>query len=309
MYIRTITTLLYLCCTCLSAQAACIAVIPAGAEHMFWMETIRGATTAAREDGYETYVRSPNTERNEEGQVVIVTSALEQGCEGVMVAPNSIDLMERLPDAVRRDAPIVYFDRVMGGAPPASIIKTDNFKAGEIAGRALVKRLNGKGRVALLRMHAEVTSTTERETGFLNALSGTGVDVIRDLYIGSTVQEAREASTKFFLGRPEVDALFTPNESTTIGTLLTLKHMGLAGKYHHIGFDFAPLLMNALEAGEISGLVIQDPYQMGYSGAKTLIRVIKGEQVPKLVDIPAYYVDLENLRQPEIQEIVDVDYE
>jgi len=309
MYLRIITTLLILFCTCLSGQAACIAVIPAGAEHMFWLEVIRGAKTAAQEDGFDTYVRSPNTERNEDGQILIIRKALEQGCEGIMVAPNSSDVLSKVPEASWLKTPVVFFDRDMGGMSPTSIVKTDNFQAGFLAGRALIRRLNGKGRAALLRMHREVTSTSEREAGFLKALEGSDVEVLVDQYIGSTVQEARERTTKIFLARPDIDAIFTPNESTTIGTLLTLKHMGLAGKYHHIGFDFTPVLMGALKAGEISGLVVQDPYKMGYTSAKTLARVLNGEDVPPLIDIPAFYVDAHNLEAPEIQDIVDVGYE
>lgn len=309
MYRRIITTFLILWGTCLTGQAACIAVIPAGAEHMFWLEVIRGARTAALEEGYDTYVRSPNTERNEDGQILIIRSALEQGCKGIMVAPNSSDLLSKVPEVASLKTPVVFFDRDMGGAPPSSIVKTDNFQAGYLAGRAMVKRLNGAGRVALLRMHLEVTSTSEREAGFLKALEGTDLEVVHEQYIGSTVDEARESTTLIFLSRPNIDAIFTPNESTTLGTLLTLKHMGIAGNYLHIGFDFTPVLMGALRAGEISGLVVQHPYLMGYTSAKTLLQVMAGENVPALIDIPAYYVDADNLETPDIQEIVDVGYE
>ena len=309
MYLRVITTLLIFLGSCLTGQARCIAVIPAGAEHMFWLEVVRGAKTAALKAGYETYVRSPNTERNENGQILIIRSALEQRCKGIMVAPNSNDLLSKVPEVSARKIPVVFFDRDMGGTPPTSIVKTDNFQAGFLAGRAMVKRLNGKGRVALLRMHIEVTSTTEREAGFLKALEGTDVEVGHEQYIGSTVEEARESTTLIFLSRPNIDAIFTPNESTTVGTLLTLKHMGIAGNYLHIGFDFTPVLMGALRAGEISGLVVQHPYLMGYTSAQTLFQVMEGEDVPKLIDIPAYYVDADNLETPEIQDIVDVGYE
>lgn len=295
--------------SCLTGRAACIAVIPAGAEHMFWLEVIRGARTAALEKGYETYVRSPNTERNEDGQIIIMKSALAEGCEGIMVAPNSSDLLSKIPEVASLKTPVVFFDRDMGGASPASVVKTDNFQAGYLAGRAMVKRLNGKGRVALLRMHAEVTSTTEREAGFLKALEGTDLEVVHEQYIGSTVQEARESTTLIFLSRPDIDAIFTPNESTTVGTLLTLKHMGIAGNYLHIGFDFTPVLMGALRAGEISGLVVQHPYLMGYTSAQTLFQVMEGKAVPTLIDIPAYFVDADNLETPDIQDIVDVGYE
>lgn len=308
MYLRVITTLLTLLLTCFSGQATCIGVIPAGAEHMFWLEVIRGANTAAREEGIETYVRSPNTERNESGQILIINKALEEGCKGIMLAPNSDDVLSQVPELGRKKTPVVYFDRDMGGNP-TSVVKTDNFAAGYLAGRELVKRMNGRGRVALLRMRIEVTSTTQREAGFIKALEGTDVKIVHDQHIGTTVEEAREVTSMMILSGLQTDAIFTPNEATTIGAMLSLKRLGLAGKIHHVGFDFTPLLMRALNTGEISGLIVQQPYLMGYTSAKTLIHAMKGEEVPGLIDIPAFYVDADNVASPEIQDIVDVGYE
>ncbi|MHA7774437.1 substrate-binding domain-containing protein [Roseibium sp. M-1] len=308
MYRLVITTCIFILSACLHAGASCIGVIPAGAEHLFWLEVIRGARTAAAEHKFQTYVRSPNTERNEAGQILIIEKALDEGCRGILVAPNTTDVTSKIPRLAETGTPVVYFDRDMGGSP-ASIIKTDNFEAGALAGRELVKRMNNTGRVAVLRMHIEVTSTTDREAGFLSAIQDSGLRVVHEQYIGATVEEAREYTSMMVHSGLGFDAIFTPNESTTLGTLLTLKQLKLAGKVHHVGFDFTPVLLAALRKGEISGLILQQPYKMGYVGTQILIEAMQGENVPKSIAIPAYYVDAANIDDPEIQAIVDVDYE
>jgi ribose transport system substrate-binding protein len=308
MCIRILTAVLLLLCASLQAQASCIGIIMAGTGHVFWLELVRGANAAAQEENLQTYVRSPDSESNDAGQKYIIEKALAQGCKGIVLAPNSADVLSSVSELAVLETPVVYVDRDMGGAR-ISVVKTNNFNAGSLAGHELIKRLNGAGTVALLRMHADVKSTTEREAGFLDALKDTDIDVIHDQYIGSAVGEARENTALLFQSGFQVDAIFTPNETSTIGALLSLKQLGLAGQIHHIGFDYTPVLLAALKANEISGLVVQQPYKMGYLGTKTLIKVMNKEDFSRSIDIPAHYIDLGNLDDPEIQEVVAVEYE
>lgn len=308
MYLRILTVFLALSFSLLPAAATCIGVIPAGAEHLFWRELIRGAETAARENDLDTYVRAPNTEANEAGQQYIIEKALEEGCKGIVLAPNSHDVPATVPALARSGTPVVYVDRDMGGNR-VSVVQTNNFKAGKLAGWEMAKRLQAGGTVALLRMRAGVISTTDREEGFLDALKQTGIEVVSEHYIGATVGEARENTALLFQDGLQVDAIFTPNESSTIGALLSLKQLGLAGRVQHIGFDFTPVLLEALKAKEISGLVVQQPYKMGYLGTQTLVKAMRGDAFSPYIDIPAHYIDLDNLDNPEIREVVSVEYE
>ncbi len=62
-----------------------------------------------------------------------------------------------------------------------------------------------------------------------------------------------------------VDALFTPNESTTFGCLRALQDHGLAGKIVHVGFDASEKLIEALAKGELAGLGPPGPLRDGLS--------------------------------------------
>ena len=59
-------------------------------------------------------------------------------------------------------------------------------------------------------------------------------------------------------------ASFAPNESSTYGMLVTLRKNNLAGRLKFVGFDASPELIDALKKGEIQGLVVQNPFRMGY---------------------------------------------
>lgn len=307
MILRIAITLL-LFCICVPARASCVAIIPAGAEHQFWMEVIRGASVAAMEEDIPTYIRAPNTETNSEAQKYIIEKALEVGCTGILLAPNSFDVLSQIPNLAASKTTVVFIDRDMGGTP-VGIVKTNNYKAGVLAGREMIRKLGGHGRVALLRMHKDVSSTTERENGFFDTLKDSGVEIVHEQYIGAAVDEAREHTALLLKSGLKFDAIFTPNESTTVGALLSLKQLGMASKIRHIGFDFTPVLLHALRANEISGLVVQQPYKIGYLGVKTLVRAMNNEDHAPFIDVQEYFIDRDNIDDPEIRKIIASEYQ
>ena len=151
----------------------------------------------------------------------------------------------------------------------------------------------------LLRYAEGSASTTERERGFLEELH-THYPAIAlvsaDQYAGPTRETAKRASENL-LNRysGDVQGIFTPNESSTIGMLLALQDVGLAGKVRFIGFDAARTLIDAVRARQLDGVVVQNPMRMGYLGVKTLADRLRGKPVERLIDTGVMLVTAANL--------------
>ena len=143
---------------------SCIGVVTAGSSLSFWRAVQKGALEAGAEYGYTILVRGPMEETNQGAQIDIVKSMLARGCVGIVIAPASVAVANYLNHS---DMPVlvVYIDRDYGGKR-MSVVKTENFCAGALAGEGMVALLRGKGRVALLRNDAEVITTNAREEGF-----------------------------------------------------------------------------------------------------------------------------------------------
>jgi ribose transport system substrate-binding protein len=86
--------------------------------------------------------------------------------------------------------------------------------------------------------------------------------------------------------------------------LRALQGQGRAGKVEMIGFDAGPLLIEALRAGTIDLLVIQNPFKMGYEGTKLCIAKLNGENVPKKIDTGVALLTKENIDTPEMQALM-----
>jgi ribose transport system substrate-binding protein len=65
------------------------------------------------------------------------------------------------------------------------------------------------------------------------------------------------------------------------------------------------LLINALKKDELNGLILQDPFKMGYLGVKAAVDILQDKKVEKRIDTGVTLVTKENLNDPEIQKLVN----
>jgi len=297
------------------ADRLSIAVIPKGTTHEFWKSIHAGALRAAEELGaqgttVELTWKGPLREDDREQQVQVVEGFLSQGVQGIVLAPlDSRALVRPVEEAGRAGIPVVIIDSGLETEEIVSFVATDNRMGGALAADRLGETLGGSGRVLMLRYQEGSASTQDRESGFLERIQSSypGIEVISsDQYAGPTRETAKRASENL-LNRygAEIDGIFTPNESSTIGMLLALQDIGRAGTLPHVGFDASTMLIGALRDGHLEGLVLQNPVRMGYLGVMTVVQHVQGQTVEKRVDTGVMMVTRENMESPEAQELLN----
>lgn len=282
-----------------------LAVIPKGTTHEFWKTVHAGAAEGAKNAGVEIVWKGPIKEDDRESQIKTVEDFVAQKVDGIALAPLD-DTALRQPVVEAQDAgiPVLVFDSGLRHDDIVSFVATDNRNGGKVAGEAMAKVLGGSGSVILLRYQEGSASTTEREEGFLDAMKSAGIKVlVSNRYGGATVESAQTESENLILrfrnpaGTFAAQGIFCPNESTTFGMLRALQAAGLAGKVTLFGFDASPKLVEALSAGEVSGLVVQNPFEMGRLAVETLAAKIRGETPEKRIDTGATLVARENMAE------------
>ena len=77
-----------------------------------------------------------------------------------------------------------------------------------------------------------------------------------------------------------IDGIFAVNESATAGMLSALRgRPEIKERALLMGFDSSEQLRKALGDGEVIGLVVQNPFKMGYLGVWTLVQHLEGYDV------------------------------
>ncbi|MEW5900981.1 MAG: substrate-binding domain-containing protein [Acidobacteriota bacterium] len=289
-----------------------IAVIPKGTTHEFWKSIHLGALQAAGELDVEVIWKGPQKEDDRAQQITVVEDFVSRGVDGIVLAPlDERALCRPVQDAVRERIPVIIIDSGLQGSDYISYVATDNYKGGVLAAERLIKLLQAKGKIFLIRYQEGSASTTQREQGFLDTLKAKAPEIallVEDQYAGTTTESAYQLAENLLSRFPEVDGIFCPNESSTFGTLRALQETRLAGKIVFIGFDSSPKLVLALEKGQIQGLVLQNPVKMGYLGVKLMTQYLRGQPIEKVIDTGVYLVTKDNMNEPEIRSLLLPDF-
>ncbi len=291
-----------------------IAVIPKGTTHEYWKSINAGAVKAQREltaAGTNVTIiwKGPLLEDDREQQIQVVENFVGRNVSAIVLAPlDSKALVAPVEDAIKAGIPVVIIDSALKSSMPSSTVATDNRKGGQIGARRLGALLGGKGRVVMLRYEVGSASTEEREAGFLDVMKGEfpGIELIStDQYGGATRETAFKAAQNL-LNRfgAQMDGIFACNESTASGTLLALQEQGLAGKVKFVGFDANDQLVKALRQGDVQGLVVQDPFKMGYLGVMTAVDVLSHKAVPASIDTGVGLVTKDNMDDPAVSALI-----
>src|SRR5437660_5315747 len=264
-----------------NAKKLTIAVIPKGTSHEFWKSIHAGAIKAAKElssTGNEVEViwKGPLREDDREQQIQVVEGFASQGVDGMVLAPLDDRALARpVEEAKTAGVPTVIIDSALQSNSIVSFVATDNRKGGVLAADRLGELLRGKGKVILLRYAEGSASTTDREEGFLSEIKQKFPEIeliSKDQYAGATRDTAKRASENL-LNRfgDDVQGIFTPNESATAGMLSALQDIGKAGKVMFVGFDTSQMFIDAMRAKQLHGIVVQNPFNMGYLGVRTMV--------------------------------------
>ena len=293
-----------------------IVVIPKGTTHEFWKSIHAGAIKAKQEleaagQPVKIIWKGPLKEDDRDEQIKVVENFIAREVDGMVLAPlDDKALVRPVETASNAKIPVVIIDSGLESDKYASFVATDNYVGGRMGGEHLGELLGGKGNVLMLRYAVGSASTTKREQGFLDAIKEKYPDIkvlSSDQYAGATRELAYTASQNLMSRYgAEVNGIFCPNESVTVSMTKAVRDLGKAGgEVKIVGFDTSVQSLRDLEAGDVQGLVVQNPIKMGYLGVKTLVSHLSGTAVEKRIDTGVAMVTKENKSEAAIQELLN----
>lgn len=288
-------------------QEVYLPVVSKGFMHEFWQTVNMGSDAAAKELNVKTSFVGPSDETQIDQQIQLIENTLARRPNGLLLA--ALDGNALLPSVERvhsKNIPIVTFDSSVNSDIPASFVATNNKAAAAMAADAMGKILDGKGKVAIVAHNAGTSSAIKRIDGFVEQIRKQYPDiaVLNPLYSDGDPQRAMNQTMDIVRANPDLSAVYGTNEGSSMGIATAIQSQGLTGKIKVIGFDASDAIVNFVETGVMQGVIVQDAFQIGYMGMKVLHKALSGNDVEKIIDVPAVLVTDENIKNQEIQKVI-----
>jgi len=211
-----------------------------------------------------------------------------QGVDGVLIFPgDSVLVAEPIKTIFNaQNIPVVITDIGIRSGKYISLIITDNLKGGQQAGEYMAT-LVPKGSKVITLDHAPTNDNGQtRRKGFEDKSKELGLEVLpRQPVAFLTLDASRQAMEDLLVSQPDVKGVFAFNQLVLQGAYKALEQAGKAGQVKLVGFDLDPVSYQMVKDGKIDGLVVQDPFRMGYEGMNIVLTKLTGGEVKDFVGL------------------------
>ncbi len=244
----------------------------------FFSPMIKEAESEAKKLGMILEVQAPAQETDKEKQFAIVQDLTARKVDAILIAPaDSKAIVPALKKAEDAGITVINLDNRVdaaaaktGGLKPLSYVGADNEAGGKIAGKAMLKALNNKGKVAVLEGIRGADNAEARKRGFQSAVKDK-LEIVASESANWDTQQAYNKTQSILAAHSDVQGLFCANDKMALGAMKAIAEAGKKGKVVVIGYDNIPDVKPYLQSGEMKATIDQHPDSMGGYGVKMAV--------------------------------------
>ena len=222
------------------------------------------------------------------GEIAAIQNMVAQGVKGIAITPTSPAVSAALDKAIKAGVKVVLMDNdIPAWKKKSSVVATNNFKGGQLAGQYLAKHLKAGDTLGVLEGNPANPALVQRVTGMLSGLGAmkSKIKVVSKLETDCDQTKGATAAQTILTANPSLTAMYSACGPPALGAIQSIKNAGIKpGGIILVGFDASTDEVKAIKAGTENGSVAQFPAKIRDLGIKTLWAAVQGKKVPKNVD-------------------------
>ena len=294
-----------------AADKPTIPIIVKDTTSNFWQIVFAGARKAGKDLDVNVPELGAQSESDINGQIGILENAVSEKPAAIVIAPTQFAALGKPIDEAAKKTKIIGIDSAADSKAFTSFLQTDNVQGGRVAADGLAAAITAKygkaeGDVALITSLPGVGSLDQRAKGFKEEIAAKypGLKLVADKVADGMATTGLNIMTDLITANPNLRGVFASNLIMAQGTGQAVAENKAADKIKLIGFDSDDKTVKFLADGTIAGLIVQDPFRMGYEGVKTALAASKGEKVDAKVDTGVSLITKENMNSARSQELL-----
>lgn len=281
-----------------------IAFIPRAAGSMLWEVARVGATKAADNLDCHIYWNAPTTEADAAGQISLIEKVAQNKYGGLILAPNhSLATLVPVRRALSAGLPVVIISAPLDLPENDKLgyIVNDDEKMGELAAAEAARLVQGKGPIALVGLTRSAPGIARRVRGAERYLASRFPDmrVVSRLAGAYDTSHAQELTDRALDAHSGLRAIMSFTATSTRGALAALKSRSLQQSIRLIGCEQDSDLISYIRSGEITAVLAENTYRMGYEAVGLISAYWAGKPMPAQVVVPPMLITRDNVDSAE----------
>ena|SRR5579863_9374888 len=245
----------------------------------FWDACDRGLKDAAKKLGVR--VELVRNDATEDGQIRRLEQlATQNDVKGIGVSvleSQASGVLEQMQALRAKGVKVITVDSDGPREGREAFVGTNNLEGGRELGRITAQLRSGGGRAVAFVGTLGAQNAKERIQGFKEGM-GSKFELVDSMEDGVDETRARDNVVAAIQNHPEVNILAGIWSYNAPAITDTIKSNGRRKDFTLVAFDAEPNAIVAMGQGLLDGMVVQNPYEMGYTGATLLHRMITGDK-------------------------------
>jgi ribose transport system substrate-binding protein len=277
----------------------------------YWQAVLAGARKAGQELGITLSELGTQTGTDVNAQIGLLRNAVASNPSAILIAPIQFAALQKPIEEAARKTKIVSLGSTADAGSAISFVGTDNMKAGAIAADGLaaaITRTYGdtEGNVAIITSRPGIRPLDQRTKGFKEVVAAKyrALNIVADKVADGEPATVRKIVKDIVTGTSDLRGILVADRIMTQVVWQGVLDAKPSDKINIVGFGASAEVVKLMQADAIAGLVVEDPFRIGYEGVRSALAASRAEAVPATVDTGATLITKATMSSPRSQELL-----
>jgi ribose transport system substrate-binding protein len=277
----------------------------------YWRTVLAGARKAGQDLGVNVVALGTQSESDTNGQISILATAVASSPAAIVIAPSEFAALGKPIDEAAKKVKIIGIESAADTKAMTSLLATDNLNAGRVAADALAVAItktyaDTEGDVVMITSMPGVPSLDQRAKGFKEVVAAKykALDITAEKVADGKPATVIAIMNDLIANTGDLRGVFVSDPVTAQAVSQAVVEKKTNDKINIVGVGSDEKLVKFLQDDVITGLVVEDPFRMGYDGVKMALAASKGEQVSANVDTGVTLITKANMGSARSEELL-----
>src|SRR5215475_102287 len=277
------------------ADKITIGVSLAQDDNPFYIAMLKGIRARAQELGWDVVTVSANEDKLK--QINGVQDLVARGVQGILISPiDAVGVNAAYDAAAAAKIPIVSVARGSTSANQTIHVAMDEKQIGRDIAEWTAKKLDGKGKVALLMGPSGAPTFRNLGDGYAEVMAKyPGIQIVFKADGPLTRERGVKQAEDVLVANPDLAAIYTANDDVALGAMQAVNAANRKGKTLVTGMNGVPPALRAVKEENLAMTVELNPVEWGRLGVDVLATYLKGDKVEPRVFIKHIIIDSSNV--------------